>query len=60
MIDRHHHLSIARQAKLPDFSRGSVSYLPRRVPEGILALIGGLRNCIWTTHSREDACYRGS
>jgi len=39
MIDRHHQLSIARQAKLLGFSRGSVYYLPRPVPEGDLALM---------------------
>jgi putative transposase len=39
MIDRHHQLSIARQAKLLGFSRGSVHDLPRPVPEGDLALM---------------------
>lgn len=39
MIDRHHQLSIVRQAKLLGFSRGSVYYLPRPVPEGDLALM---------------------
>lgn len=39
MIDRHHKLSIVRQAKLLRFSRGSVYYLPRPVPEGDLALM---------------------
>jgi putative transposase len=37
MIDRNHQLSILRQAKLLGFSRGSVYYLPRPVPEGDLA-----------------------
>lgn len=39
MIDRNHQLSILRQAKLLGFSRGSVYYLPRPVPEGDLALM---------------------
>ena len=39
MIDREHKLSVARQAKLLGFSRGSVYYLPRPVPDGDLALM---------------------
>ena len=39
MIDRSHKLSVARQAKLLGFSRGSVYYLPRPVPDGDLALM---------------------
>ena len=38
MIDREHKLSVVRQAKLLGFSRGSVYYLPRPVPDGDLAL----------------------
>ena len=39
MIDRSHKLWVARQAKLLGFSRGSVYYLPRPVPDGDLALM---------------------
>ncbi|NEI52869.1 IS3 family transposase [Rhizobium leguminosarum] len=39
MIDREHKLSVARQAKLLGFSRGSVYYLPRPVSDGDLALM---------------------
>ncbi|MGV1832921.1 IS3 family transposase [Agrobacterium vitis] len=39
MIDHEHKLSIARQAKLLGFSRGSVYYLPRPVPDCDLALM---------------------
>ena len=36
MIDPEHKLSVVRQAKLLGFSRGSVYYLPRPVPDGDL------------------------
>jgi len=39
MIDREHKLSVARQAKLLGFSRGSVYYLPRPTPASDLALL---------------------
>ncbi|MCO6180982.1 IS3 family transposase [Ciceribacter sp. RN22] len=39
MIDREHKLSVVRQAKLLGFSRGSVYYSPRPVPDGDLALM---------------------
>ena len=39
MIDRNHELSVARQAKLLDVSRGSVYYLPKPVSEADLALM---------------------
>ena len=39
MIDRHHELSIARQAKLVGISRSSVYYTPRPVSEADLLLI---------------------
>ncbi|PYE22999.1 putative transposase [Rhizobium sp. PP-CC-3A-592] len=39
MIDREHKLSVARQARLLGFSRGSIYYLPRPVSEGDLALM---------------------
>lgn len=39
MIDRKHKLSVVRQAKLLGFSRGSVYYLPRPVPDGDLAMM---------------------
>lgn len=39
MIDRQHKLSVLRQAKLLGFSRGSVYYLPRPLPDGDLALM---------------------
>ena len=39
MINRSHKLSVARQAKLLGFSRGSAYYLPRPVPDGDLALM---------------------
>jgi putative transposase len=39
MIDRGHALSIVRQAKALDISRGSVYYLPRPVPPADLALM---------------------
>jgi putative transposase len=39
MIDRSHKLSVARQAKLLGFSRGSVYYSPRSVSDGDLALM---------------------
>ncbi|WP_445739022.1 IS3 family transposase [Neorhizobium tunisiense] len=39
MIDREHELSVARQAKLLGFSRGTVYYLPRPVPDGDPALM---------------------
>jgi len=39
MIDRNHELSVTRQAKLLDVSRGSVYYLPKPVSEADLALM---------------------
>ncbi|OIS93908.1 hypothetical protein BLA27_09545 [Brucella cytisi] len=39
MIDREHNLSVVRQAKLLSFSRGTVYYLPRPVPDGDLAVM---------------------
>ncbi|WP_165130585.1 IS3 family transposase [Affinirhizobium rhizoryzae] len=39
MIDREHKLSVVRQAKLLGFSRGSVYYSPRPMPDGDLALM---------------------
>ena len=39
MIDRHHELSIARQAKLVGISRSSVYYTPRPVSEADLLLM---------------------
>ena len=39
MIHREHKLSVVRQAKLLGFSRGSVYYLPRPVPDGHFALM---------------------
>ena len=39
MIDRDHQLSITRQAKLLEISRGTVYYLPRPVSEADLALM---------------------
>jgi len=39
MMDREHKLSVARQAKLLGFSRGSVYYLHRPVPDGDLTLM---------------------
>ena len=39
MIDRDHALSVTRQAKLLDISRGSVYYLPRAVSAADLALM---------------------
>ncbi|MBB3948493.1 putative transposase [Rhizobium skierniewicense] len=39
MIDREQKLSVVRQAKLLGFSRGTVYYLPRPVPDGDLALM---------------------
>ncbi|AYD00662.1 transposase [Neorhizobium sp. NCHU2750] len=39
MIDREHKLSVVRQAKLLGFSRGSVYYLPRAVPDADLAVM---------------------
>jgi len=39
MIDRSHKLSLARQARALDLSRGSVYYLPRPVSEVDLALM---------------------
>jgi len=39
MIDREHKLSVVRQAKLLGFSRGSVYYSPRPVPDSDLALM---------------------
>jgi putative transposase len=39
MIDRTHRLSVARQAKLLGFSRGSVYYLPRPVSDVDLVLM---------------------
>ena len=39
MIDREHKLSMARQAKLLGFSRGSVYYSTRTVSDGALALM---------------------
>ena len=39
MIDRHHPLSIARQAKLVGISRSSVYYTPRPVSEADLLLM---------------------
>src|SRR3954449_8910548 len=39
MIDRTHHLSIAKQAKALGISRGCVYYLPRPVPAADLAIM---------------------
>src|SRR6202047_2677590 len=39
MIDRTHDLSISKQAKALNISRGSVYYLPRPVPEADLAIM---------------------
>ncbi len=39
MFDRSHKLSVARQAKLLGFSRGSVYYSPRSVSDGDLAVM---------------------
>ena len=39
MIDRKHDLSITRQAEVLRISRGSVSYLPRPVPDADLAIM---------------------
>jgi len=39
MIDRHHALSISRQAQLAGISRGSVYYLPKPVSAADLALM---------------------
>ena len=39
MIDRDHELSITRQAKLLEISRGTVYYLPRPVSPADLALM---------------------
>lgn len=39
MIDRTHKLSVARQARLLGFSRGSVYYSPRQVSDGDLDLM---------------------
>jgi hypothetical protein len=39
MIDRHHDLTVTRQAELLGMSRGSVYYLPRPVSEADLALM---------------------
>jgi hypothetical protein len=39
MIDREHDLPITRQAETLNVSRGSVYYLPRRVPEADLAIM---------------------
>ena len=39
MIDREHDLSITRQTKLLNISRGSVYYLPRPVSDADLALM---------------------
>jgi len=39
MIDRHHELSISKQAKALKISRGSVYYLPRPVSAANLAVM---------------------
>src|SRR5580700_1673990 len=39
MIDRHHELSISKQAKALKISRGSVYYLPRPVSPADLAIM---------------------
>ena len=39
MIDREHQLSVARQAKLLDISRGAVYYPPRPISDVDLALM---------------------
>ena len=39
MIERHHELSIKRQAKLLKLSRGTVYYLPKPVSPADLALM---------------------
>lgn len=39
MIDRSHELPVARQAREPGISRGSVYYLPRPVPEADLKIM---------------------
>lgn len=59
MIDRQHKLSVVRQAKLLGFSRGSVYYPPRPVPDGDLALMRRIDNCISTTRLPEVGCYNG-
>ena len=39
MIDRDHKLSVTKQAKLLDISRGTVYYLPKPVSSGDLTLM---------------------
>ncbi|SCX35641.1 putative transposase OrfB [Agrobacterium rosae] len=55
MIDRSHKLSVVRQAKLLGFSRGSVYYLPRPVPDGNLALMRWRTNAAHSFGDRRTA-----
>jgi hypothetical protein len=55
MIDREHKLSVARQARLLGFSRGSIYYLPRPVSEGDLALMRRRTNASHSLGDRRTA-----
>ena len=64
MIDRHHGLSISKQAKALKISRGSVYYLPRPVSAANLAVMraykkvrAGWTSCISNYPSRVVGCY---
>ena len=56
MIDRDHKLSITRQARLLNISRGSVYYLPQPVSPPISRSCAELTSCTWSTRSWARAC----
>jgi transposase-like protein len=53
MIDREHKLSVARQAKLLGFSRGSIYYCPRPVSDGDPALMRRRTNAVHSLGDRQ-------
>ncbi|PPQ32765.1 hypothetical protein CCR94_03755 [Rhodoblastus sphagnicola] len=57
MIDRDHDLSLVRQAKVLNFSRGGVYYRPRPVSPEASQSWGGSTNCIWNIRSPEAGCW---
>ena len=57
MIDREHELSITRQAKLLEISRGTVYYLPRPVSPADLAFMRA--NQVWALDTTYIPMARG-
>ena len=56
MIEPAHDLTITKQAKALNISRGSVYYLPRPVPEADLAIMRRLDRRIWSSPLPARGC----